>query len=308
MELQQYNIGDLLPQPWRPVMRLFVLLLLGVLPFSAAGVEVLASIRPLAQIARAVTGDAASVRELVPAGSSSHHYQLRPSDRIALARADLVLWVGPAHERFLVKTLATHPRLLTAQRLPGLQLLPQRRPDGDSVLPGTLDDHFWLNPDNAAAIARALAEALAKRDPAHADDFQRNAAGFAERLAAFKTQQASRFRALPRRTYVAYHDAYQYLEPLLLLQYRGSLMASPESKPGARHFLLMSQRLQRERIACFVGDPGFDRALAQQAFHGQPLRTVEVDELFATTALNSRGYEAGLTQAANAFYGCLAGK
>lgn len=289
-------------------MRLIMVLMLGLLPLSATAVEVLASVRPLAQIARAVAGDAATVRELVPAGVSSHHYQLRPSDRIALARADLVLWVGPAHERFLEKSVATHPRLITAQRLPGLQLLPQRRPDGDSVLPGTVDAHLWLNPDNAATIAHALAEALAKSDAAHAADFRRNAASFATRLAAFKAQQAVRFRALPRRSYVAYHDAFQYLDALLLLQYRGSLMASPESKPGARHFLLMSQRLQRENIACFVGEPGFDRALAQQAFQGRPLRTVEVDELFATTALDDRGYEAGLTQAANVLYRCLAGK
>lgn len=287
--------------------RLLLSLLLALLPLSAAAVEVLASIRPLALIAAAVTGEAGSVRQLVPAGASSHHYQLRPSDKLALARAGLVLWVGPAHERFLVKTLAAHPGRLTAQQLPGIRLRPQRRPDGGSIQPGSVDAHLWLDPDNAAAIARALADALAAREPARAAVYRRNAAAFAARLTAFRVQQQARFQQLPSRAYVAYHDAYQYLEPLLGLHYRGSLMASPESKPGARHFLLMAQRIEREGIGCFLGEPGFDRGLAQQAFRGRALRTAEVDEQFAAAPWGRGGYEAGLAQMAAAIRRCLGG-
>lgn len=286
-------------------MRLLVVLLLALLPLPAVALEVLASIRPLAQIARAVAGTDDNVRQLVPAGASSHHYQLRPSDRLALARADLVLWVGPAHERFLTGALASQPRLLTAQSLPGIRLVPQRRPDGSSAIPGTVDAHVWVDPDNAAVIARALAEALAVREPAKAGTYRRNAEAFAGRLARFKAQQAARFRPLPARTYIAYHDAYQYLEPLLLLQYRGSLMASPESKPGARHFLLMAQRIERERIGCFIGEPGFDRKLVQQASRGRAMPMAEVDELFAAAPLESEGFEKGLALIAAAVHRCL---
>lgn len=288
-------------------MRVFAILLLSLLAWPATAAEVLASIRPLAQIAAAVTGDAGRVRELVPPGASSHHYQLRPSDKLALARADLVLWVGPAHERFLAKTLAGRTGVVTAQNLPGIRLEPQRPPAGDGVLAGTLDGHLWLDPDNAAVIARALAEALAARDPSHAAAYRRNAADFAARLATFKGQQAQRFHALPTHAYVAYHDAYRYLEPLLQLQYRGSLMANPESKPGARHFLLMAQRIESEGIACFIGEPGFDRRLAQRVIRDRPVRIAEVDELFASAPLDARGYETGLAQMAVALQRCLAG-
>lgn len=285
---------------------LFALLLCLSLPAQA--VEVLASIRPLAQIAAAVVDEADTVRQLVPVGASSHHYQLRPSDRLALARADLVLWVGPAHERFLQKALAGHPRLLTAQKISGMGLKLQRRAHGDSAVPGTVDAHLWLEPDNAVLIARALAEALAARAPARAEIYRRNAAAFATRLAALKAQQATRFQNVASRSFAAYHDAYQYLEPMLGLNYRGSLMAAAESKPGAKHFLLMSQRIRQEGVFCFLGEPGFDQALAKNVFNGRPVNLVEVDELFSKAELNKDGYEAGLLQMVDAVYRCLGGK
>lgn len=283
------------------------LLLLLLSPLSQAA-EVLASVRPLAQIAAAVTGGQDVVRQLVPAGASSHHYQARPSDRLALASADVVLWVGPAHEHFLKKMVARHKGLLTIQALPGLALKLQRRPLGDDAIAGTVDPHLWLEPDNAAVIARALAEALAARAPARAADYRRNAAAFATRMATYKATQALRFQGLPSRSFVAYHDAYQYIEPMLGLNFRGSLLQGDEGKPGAKHFLLMSQRIRQEGIFCFLGEPGFDKALVRHVFNGRPSIPVEVDEFFTRAPLTPDGFEAGLLQMADAIHGCLGGK
>lgn len=289
-------------------MRLSVLLLTLLLcPLSQAA-EVLASVRPLALIAAAVTGGQDTVSQLVPAGASSHHYQARPADRLALARADVVLWVGPSHEQFLSKLVAGHKGVVTVQSLPGIATRLQRRPLGDGAIAGTIDPHLWLEPDNAVVVARALAEALAARTPARAADYRRNAATFATRMATYKAAQSLRFRGLPSRSFVAYHDAYQYIEPMLGLNYRGSLLQGGEGKPGARHFLLLSQRIRQEGIYCFLGEPGFDRALARHVFNGRPSNPVEVDELFTQAPLTPHGFEAGLQQMADGIHRCLGGK
>lgn len=289
-------------------MRLLALLLLALTPLTAGAVEVLASVRPLALIAAAVAGPDARVASLLPPGASSHHYQLRPADRIALARADLVLWVGPAHEQFLAGVLGASPRLLTAQHLPGIHLRLKRQPDGDSALPGTVDAHVWLDPDNAVVIARALAEALADRDPAHAAAYRHNAAAFATRIGTVSARQAQRFHRLRSRAYLSYHDAYQYLEPTLGLNFRGSLLSGDEDRPGARHFLLTSQRIRKEGLFCLLGEPGFDRALATHVFDGLPANLVPVDELFAQAPLDATGFETGLTRLSADIYRCLGGQ
>lgn len=278
-------------------------------PARAADVAVVASIRPLALIARAVGGDQVQVRQLVPNGTSSHDYQLRPSDRVSLSGADIVLWTGPAHEQFLRKALGSGPALLiTAQSLPGIRLHPQRSLEGSALLPGTVDPHLWLDADNAVVIAAALANVLARRDPVHAALYRRNTATFAARMTVFKSRNAGRFQALPSRAVVAYHDAYHYLEPALGLRFRGSLTTHDAGRTGARHFLLMSQRIQSEGISCLLAEPGFDEALARRAFAGHVASFTPVDEFFVAVPFDGKGYEAGLTQMAEAIYRCLGGR
>ena len=297
-------------------MRLLILLfsLLVCLSAAAAPAEVLTSIRPLALIAREVAGEQGVVRQLVPNGASSHDYQLRPSDRLLLSRADILLWVGPAHETFLVRTVAaSQAQVLTAQNLPDIHLRMQRRLDGGAAIAGSVDPHLWLDPDNAVVIAQALAEALARHDPAHSLQYWRNANAFASRLTALKAAQTARFQRLPSHAFIAYHDAYQYLEPLLGLNFRGSLLAGDESKPSAKHFLWLSQTIHQEKITCLLAEPGFDEALARNVFAGQPSRRVMVDELFVSTTtqgitrdtIQATTYEAGLAQMIDGIYSCL---
>jgi zinc transport system substrate-binding protein len=289
-------------------MRLIALLLMALLPTAAGAVEVLATVRPLALIATAVSGGNARVQQLLPPGASAHHYQLRPADRMALARADLVLWVGPAHEGFLARVLPSSEHLLTAQSLKGISLRTKRRPDGGSAVAGSVDAHLWLDSGNAAVVARALAEALARQDPAHAAAYRRNAATFATRLGAASAREANRFRGLRSRSYLAYHDAYQYLEPALGLNFRGSLLSADEDRPGAKHFLLMSSRIHQEGLYCLLGEPGFDRALASHVFNGRPSNLVTVDELFARAPMDATGFEVGLGRVTEAVYRCLGGQ
>lgn len=290
-------------------LRCLALFFLGLSQAHAQGpTAIVASIRPLALIARAVSGDQVRIHQLVPDGASSHDYQLRPSDRLALGATDMVLWTGSAHEQFLRKTLGnSHALLITAQALPGIRLRPQRSLEGSTVLPGTVDPHLWLDADNAVVIAAAVAESLARRDPVHAAAYRHNAAVFSARMTAFKSRNAGRFQGLNTHAVVAYHDAYQYLEPALGLVYRGALTAHEAGRVGAKHFLLMSQRIQGEGVSCLLAEPGFDAALAQRAFAGHAASFTVVDEFFVGVPFDATGYEAGLTQMSEGIYRCLGG-
>ncbi len=278
-------------------------LLLASLP--AAALEVVASIRPLALIADAVVTADDRVQQLVPDGASGHEYALRPSDRLLLAGADLVLWVGPVHEHFLGRALRGRPQL-QAQDVPGLTRRPARRLADMAPVPGSLDPHLWLDPDNAAAIARALAAALAAKAPARAAAYHANAEAFAARLLAQKTALLQRFAPLRGRPLIAYHDAYHYLDALLGLNFRGSLTHEPEHKPGARHVLAISRRVQKEKIGCLLMEPGADPALARRVFGSQPYRAEGIDELFTGAPRAPRGFEAGLAAMADGLAHCLA--
>lgn len=120
----------------------------------------LATIKPLALIARDVVGDLAEVRQLLPDGASPHEYALRVSDRRLLGAADIVLWVGPVLEPYLNSAVVgmAPGRVLTAADLPGIAW-PESGSDKAGVDQGR-DEHLWLDPHNARIIARAVVQAL----------------------------------------------------------------------------------------------------------------------------------------------------
>lgn len=78
--------------------------LIAAAPVSAA--NIVTSIKPLELIVKAVAGDEANVSTLVPAGSSPHNYNMKPSQRRALEQADVIFWVGPEMETFLNRLLS----------------------------------------------------------------------------------------------------------------------------------------------------------------------------------------------------------
>ena len=70
---------------------------------GSARADVVTSIRPLGFIAAAIADGVMPTQVLLPDGASPHDYALKPSDIKRLRDADLVVWIGPEMESFLVK-------------------------------------------------------------------------------------------------------------------------------------------------------------------------------------------------------------
>lgn len=84
--------------------------LLSVVAQAETDVRVVASIKPLQLVVQGVVGELGKVDVLVPAGSSPHHYSLKPSALRTLSDADLVVWNGPQMELFLTKVVANNAK------------------------------------------------------------------------------------------------------------------------------------------------------------------------------------------------------
>ncbi len=72
---------------------------------AAAQPRVVASILPLQSLTAGVMEGIGEPAVLVRGNASPHTAQLRPSDAQALARAQLVIWIGPIYESFLARPL-----------------------------------------------------------------------------------------------------------------------------------------------------------------------------------------------------------
>ncbi len=281
------------------------LLLAGLIPSLpvAAEPQLLATIRPLQLIAIAVTGDPARVDLLIEPNQSHHDYQLRPSDRMRLQQADLVLWIGPALEGFLRQPLAAVP--VDRQLMLGDDL-PEMHDHHDHGHEHGADGHLWLDPERAIAMAAAIAARLGELEPAQRERWQRNSARFAEQLRQVDTGLKATFAALPApRRYLVLHDAYGHFEQHYGLQRTATWAVTPEQAPGARHLLQLQAQIDGDAIGCVFTEPQFEPRALQTMLAGKDVHRRQLDLMAAAAPLTADGLARFFDQFGRAVAACL---
>lgn len=276
-------------------------------PLAWSKPSLLASIKPLALIAQEVVGEDMQVEVLLPVSASPHDYPLNVSDHKRLRSAALVLWVGPALESFLARPLRNLPaeRQLSAYTLAAL-IWPALEDDHghseaqDHSHEHDADPHLWLNPRNAAAIATALAEQLARQQPALAQVYRTRAAAFAEAMTALDAELAAAMAPLKNVGFAVYHEGYSHFVQHYGLRQLAYVTYVPELRPGARHMAQLRKVLAAGG-ECIFSEPyqKTDQvdALAQQL----GLRQGQLDAIGEL----STSYAQLLRQMAQVFTECL---
>jgi zinc transport system substrate-binding protein len=274
---------------------------------AAAEPRVLTSIKPLQLLAAAVMGSGEPVELLLDPRQSHHEYQLRPSERRVLQRAQIVFWVGPALETFLEQPLAS---IAGSARVVALLAVGaegaghhHHHGEGDHAHG---DAHLWLDPEQAIAMARRMAEALSAAAPSERSRFEANVDRFAARLHAVDRELAARLAELPRRRpYMVLHDAYGHFENHYGLQRAATYAVTPEQQPGARHLLAIQQLLDQGRVGCVFREPQFEpRALAAM-LRRPDLHTVTLDLMASDVPVTADGFTHFYREFGRVFIGCL---
>ncbi|HJM48863.1 MAG TPA: zinc ABC transporter substrate-binding protein [Alphaproteobacteria bacterium] len=216
----------------------------------AAEPLVVASIRPVHSLVAMVMAEGQPVL-LYSGAESPHEAALRPSQARTLQAADLIVRVAADFETALrrpLRAMAAGGTILTLSQVPGIIRLPRRGAGGT-------DPHIWLDARNAAAMVRAIADALVALDPQNARNAEAIGAR-AERAAAvlgrLDAEIAGRLAA--KRPFVASHDAFQYLEARYGLRTIGALAGADGARLGARGNLALRRRAGAARITCLLSD------------------------------------------------------
>lgn len=171
---------------------------------------------------------------------------------------------------------------------------------------GGADPHVWLDPENAAAIAAVVAEALAGVDPANAASYRAGAERFRAEAAALQAEIAPRLAPLADRPFVVFHDAYHYFEDRFGLEAAGAISASDAAPPSAARIAEIRALVAGVGAVCVFAEPQFDPRLAATVTEGTATRTGVLDPLGVGLEPGPALYPALLRGLADGLVGCLA--
>lgn len=287
-------------------------------PAKAEVPAVLVSIKPLHSLVAAVMEGMGEPGLIVSGSASPHGYAMKPSDARAAEKAKLVVWVGPALESWLERTMARRKDGLSMLSLPGLIRLDTREGGAwdahehaahrDHHGQDETDPHVWLDPRNAALLAGAVAERLGSLDPANAPRYAANAEALKRRLADLDAELSARLAPVAKRPYVVFHDAHQYFEARYGLNAAGAITVDPERPPGARRMAQLRDRLKAAGATCVFGEPGAPSATATMLAEAAGTRLGQLDPEGLLVPIGRDSYVQQMQGLASALAECLAAR
>lgn len=282
-----------------------------------AAPRVVASFKPLQSLAAGIMAGIGEPQTIIHGAGSPHTYAMRPSEARELARADVVFWIGPNFESFLAKPIAAlsaQARAVALIKAPGMTVLAARRGgdwEKDTDEPasaGDLNDtdpHIFLDPHNAEAMVGAMAATLAAADPAHAAEYEKNAAVVIGRLKTLDGELAERLAPVRGIPFVIFHDGTQYLEHRYGLTAVGSIVVAPEQPPGAKRIAEIRAKIETTHAACVFAEPQFESTLVGTVVSGTHARTGILDYVGVDLAPGPDAYFQMMRGLAQSLAGCL---
>ena len=282
--------------------------------------RVVATIPPIHALVSAVMRGIGQPHLLIDKRVSPHEFTLRPSQARAVARADLVVWIGPELEAPLRRSLearSTAGAELRIFDIRGLERL-EARPggawldnahdehDSDSHSDDVYDPHLWLSLKNAKMIGQAVSAALAKIDPPNAEKYVKNTAELHQRLSELETAIKATLDFHSERRFVLLHDSLQYFEHAFGLTSVGAATTASAQGPGARRLLTLKNLVDGSGVRCIVADPYVSGALTRTLAEGSGAKTAEIDPLGYSHPPGIGQYDAMMLDIAKKLAACLA--
>jgi len=267
-----------------------------------ARLHVVAGIQPHAWFLERLGGDAVAVTVLVGPGQTPETFEPTPRQMAGLGEADLLLRAGVPFERSLLPRVArAFPRLEVVDTLAGVALRPWEEHaghgGGDTHAHdhGETDPHAWLDPQRARGIARNIAAALARRDPARAVAYEARRAALDSELVALDAELSATLAPWRGRAFYVFHPAFGYLADRYGL--RQAAIQAGGREPTPRELAAVIDAARRDGVRVLFVQPQYAPRSARKVADALGARLEEIDDLARDYPQNLRRLAAALAGA-----------
>ncbi len=222
--------------------------------------QVVTTFVPITLFTRAVAGDCAQVRSLIPTTVGPHDFQASPADLVALREARVLVKNGLGIEAFLDKLVAAaaQPQLRVIDSSQGVATLtsaastPHGHAHGHDH--GPVNPHIWLDPQRAAQQVGTIRDGLIAADPGCAATYRRNAASTIAALQQLDGEIARSLAPYRGKTFVAFHDFAPYFAQRYGLKAE-FLVDLPEANPSPAAMQRVASIVRRSQLQALMSEP-----------------------------------------------------
>lgn len=229
---------------------------------AVAKTRVVASLNDLASIAARVGGDEVEVLSIARATADPHRVEVLPSYMVRVSKASLYLKVGLGLDQWADQIIdgSRNARLVVLDCSKNVAVLEKPTGKVDASMGDVHPNgnpHYWLDPTNGATVARDIAEALGRIDPAHADEFAARAKEFSTEVDAAMERGRRLAESLPSRRIITYHRSWPYFASAFGLELVATVEPVPGIPPTGRHLQDLVEIIRGQRVIAVIREPYF---------------------------------------------------
>lgn len=250
----------------------FAIALFAAIPAGAA-LKVVATTSEYGALASQLGGARVAVTTIAKPTEDPHFVDARPSQIVALNRADALIeggaelevgWLPPLLEGARnSKILAGAPGRVVASE--GVQLLDiplaADRSQGDTHVAG--NPHFMLDPLNSKVVAAHIVRVFSSLDPAGATLYKANQGQFESSLQTKMKEWSAALAPYAGRPIVTYHPTWRYFGRRFGLVADTFLEPKPGIPPSPPHLAKVMRKMQAEHIRVLLVEPYQPRKTAE---------------------------------------------
>jgi zinc transport system substrate-binding protein len=207
---------------------------------SNGKLNVVTSFYPMYEFTKQVAGDHANVIALIPPGAEPHDWEPSAKDMKQLKDANVFVYNGIV-EGWAEQSLksAENKNRVVVEASKGIELMEglpeeehQADPKKEAHVDKILDPHVWLTPVLAQQEVEAIVVGLTQADPAHKEDYRKNADAYIGKLKALDESFKTGLTNVKRKEFVTQHAAFGYLAKEYGLTQVPIAGLSPEQEPA----------------------------------------------------------------------------
>jgi len=249
-------------------MKRITLLLLLLTSYIFSNINAIVSILPEQTFLKAIGGDKVNISLMVQPGNSPHTYEPKPSQMVAVTKADLYFAIDVEFENvWLPKFQSLNEKMHIIDITEGVKKMHmaqahhQHETNGEHTHAGE-DPHIWTAPENVKIIAKNMYDALAKYDSANAPYYKKNLDAFLASVDETDKQINKILSNLKKsRSFMVFHPSWGYFAKAYNLE---QIAVEVEGKsPKPRELVMLIKEAKEEKVNAIFTQPEFSDSAAK---------------------------------------------